>query len=468
MHPNRIKYIQQQISDHATLFFDKAVSEILSSDLIRFLPYDQAVNINGKKIVVPIDIPVPNIPQETWQVIFNNTKLTLWNKIDKPTSVDWQTIPNETTPLWYKNSSGTLMPAWNLFGNIFSLLTFEEEKHTTQRDHHGRFNATLSPRYKAGILEVPAFNEAVAAIIAAIIAIKKDNENYTSLDEVLKPPMMVLSHDCDSLHGNDIWTQMIRAYRIFQPLLKIKRPKVENFWWIIRNMLTPQRFYYDNVTGMIDLERCFNFTSTFYLLNGNGGRFGARSGNRLLPDLCGEIPDRWRVGIHYNYDTFLKKDNFQSQLNKLNSIVQNPLTMGRAHYLKFDPEKSFEFLQSFGVKVDESSGYSDCIGYRNGIAGGFRIYDTVNEKERDIWEVPLTVMEITLLKQYGSNSLNKIVKHLSHLKCIGGALSIVFHPGQFFNPELKPFLGLYHKILIECRQLGVSSITADSFINPEI
>lgn len=467
MHSNRIKYIHHQIRDHADHFFKKPARELLKLDLLRFLPYGQAVNTQGKMIAIPIDIPIHRAPQDTWPVPFNNTKLTLWNKIDKPHTGDWQAIPNETAPLWYKNSSGTLIPAWNIFGNLFSLLTFEEEKGTLQRDHHGRSNAALSPRHHAGLLEVPAFNEAVAAIIAALNALKNNYDRYDLLPELLEAPSVLLSHDCDSLHGNDIWTQLVRAYRIVQPLAELKIPKISNIWWIIRNMITPRKFYYDNVTGMIDLERSFNFTSTFYLLNGTGGRFGSRSGSRHLPNLLKEIPDRWNTGIHYNYDTFLNREKFRSQLEELESILKKPLILGRAHYLKFNPEKSFEFLQAFGIKLDESSGYADLIGYRNGIAGGFRVYDTVNEKTMDIWEIPMTIMEITLVKQYGNASLDIIINHIKHLKNIGGALSIVFHPGQFFNPELKQYLGLFHKILIECRQLGVKSMTANSFLNPK-
>ena len=58
---------------------------------------------------------------------------------------------------------------------------------------------------------------------------------------------------------------------------------------------TPRRFYFDNVTGMIDLERTFGFTSTFYLINGSGGRFGARSGSDILGDVAEVIPEGYAL-----------------------------------------------------------------------------------------------------------------------------------------------------------------------------
>ena len=57
---------------------------------------------------------------------------------------------------------------------------------------------------------------------------------------------------------------------------------------------------------------------------------------------------------------------------------------------------------------------------------------------------------------------SKLIHHLSH---IGGALSVVFHPGQFHNPEHKQMLDIYHKMLIECHNVGAVSKTARSLVD---
>ena len=460
-----IAYLKSQIENHISLFFNEKAHRLFNDESVRFLPYAEAVNIKEKIVAIPHDIPGLQKPDKPFKVKFNGVELTLWNRMNPPSVGDWKSIPDESTPLWYQNNYGTLIPAWNLFGNLFHLLTFGEEIGSNQKDKHGRFIAAFSPRLLDGLLDVPAFNESVAALVAACDGLQSDVHPRFVLDNLLKPPVIVLSHDCDILTGNDFWTQSVRAYRILLPLAKIRLPKLDNLWWIIRNALSPRKFYFDNVIGMIDLERCFGYNSTFYLLNGDGGRFGARSGLYIIPELIKRIPSGWNVGMHYNYDTFLNDAKFQLQLTQLKNIDQTICTTGRAHYLRFSPSQSFSFLQKYGINVDESSGYADRIGYRNGIAGCFQAYDPVSRKGMDIWEVPLTVMDAVLVKQYGKKAIPMFSKLIHHLSHIGGALSVVFHPGQFHNPEHKQMLDIYHKMLIECHNVGAVSKTARSLVD---
>jgi hypothetical protein len=270
----------------------------------------------------------------------------------------------------------------------------------------------------------------------------------------------VLSHDCDVLYGNDRWTQVIRLYRIPAAPLQGKLPPVGNLWWALRNAATPGRFYFNNVIGMIDLERCFGHRSTFYLLNGSGGRFGARNGSRPLSKLKDVIPARWDIGMHYNYDTLLDEERFLAQQRQLADVLGYPPSAGRAHYLRFDPEKSLPFLERFGIRVDESSGYPDLIGYRNGVAGAFEPYDSRTGDHHTITEVPMVIMDAVMVRQYGDRWRQRFIEMLHHLSRVGGALSIVFHPGVFFNPELKSMMGVYHRMLIEARRFGTTSMTA--------
>ncbi len=461
----RITFIQRQIANHVKLFFSAEASAILDSSSVRYVNLDEALRLRESVIAIPVDIPLPEKPGAPWQVACNGTQLTLWNRLQKPVGKDWESLPGDETPLWHKHSSGTVIPAWNLFGNLSDLLTFGEEQRTVSRDQHGRFAAAHSPRKEAGLLEIPAFNEAVAALIAACAGIKRSGSPEFELGDLCGPLVAVLSHDCDILLGNDMWTQMVRGLRVLSPLLRGRPPHLQNLWWMLRNAATPRRFYFDNVTGMIDLERTFDFTSTFYLINGKGGRFGARSGSPILKEVVEVTPHGWDIGMHYNYDTFLQPERFQKQHDELLEIVGHSLRAGRAHYLRFDSKRSFEFISSYGIRVDESAGFADCIGYRTGAAGCIQGYDSANDRALEIFEVPLVIMEHTLLNQYGDDSVAVFRRIVRHLACVGGALSVLFHPGQFHNPEFPHMLGLYHRLLIELRDVSAVSRTALSLVD---
>jgi hypothetical protein len=301
-------------------------------------------------------------------------------------------------------------------------------------------------------------------LVAAALGLKHENFPRFSLDRCVKPPVIVLSHDCDILLGNDFWTQMVRAYRILRPMLRLRFPRLQNIWWIMRNAASPKDFYLNNVSGMIDLERVFGFRSTFYLLNGSGGRFGARSGSEILKNLTGIIPEGWDIGIHYNYDTFLDHERFAAQQKELSEIIGSDIVCGRAHYLRIDPIESIPFLATHNISIDESVGYPDLVGYRCGIAGIYQPLDVKTEKCPNFWEMPLIIMETTLLEQYGSRYSHAFERMLRHLKMIGGAISLVIHPGMFFNPEFPEALGFYHNILKTCRDLSAVSYTASDLL----
>ena len=178
---------------------------------------------------------------------------------------------------------------------------------------------------------------------------------------------------------------------------------------------------------------------------------------KLLPDLIKALPAGWEVGIHYNYDTFLDEDRFRKQLNQLQTIISQRIVSGRAHYLRFDTKQSFRFLEKFGILVDESVGFFDRIGYRCGVAGCFNPYDPDRNAGHSICEIPMHVMDTALKEQCYKESMKKFDVLLSHIKNVGGALSIVFHPDTFHNPEFSNMIGLYNRILKSAYWMGAKT-----------
>lgn len=456
-------YLHEQINLHIKRFFNLSDVNFFDKIELKFAPYYDCVNTKTKSIVIPVDISASSIFQDIYKVDFNQTQVTLYNRIPKPEN--WIAIPNDTEPVWYINENKTLMPAWNLFQNLFSLLTLKEEISSEKRDSHDRFIAEFSPRLEKNLLEVPVFNEACALLVAAAIGLETVNTPNFYLDNVIKKPFVVYSHDNDIILGNDKWTQMVRLYRFLKPVAHLKLPEFSNLKYFIVNASHPKAYYYNNILGMIDLERMHNSTSSFYFINGSFGRFGARSRLDIIPEIYNRIPEGWNVGMHYNYNTLLNKDLFYKQKSQLEKILGKNIVCGRAHYLRFNPEHSFQFLDDMGMKYDESVGYPDKIGYRCGIAGPFNPYDPQNNKKLDITEMPLTIMDSTLIEQYHDDPIKAFQKLLLHLDKIGGAVSILFHPGMFYNPEFPEAIKVYLNLQEAMYEMGATGTNCVSLID---
>lgn len=453
-----IVYLEMTVREHVCRFFTDEARTAIEAVPLRWCTMSEAAHPKERALFIPTNIAPSAAPQDAWNVPFGATWLTLWNPMPPP-SHEWR-MQDPLAPLWYVHPSGAVMPVWNLAGILFNLLTLKEETSSLQRDAHGRFVARMSPRDEAGLLEAPIFNDSVAALVAACVGLQTSGAPDVALvPGLVNSPVLVLSHDLDQLRGNDAWTQAVRLSRAVLPHGR-GFPQLRNAWLALVNATLPRRYYFDNIVGMIAIERMLGFTSSLYFLNGTSGRFGARSGSGLIPAVAAATPAGWDLGLHYNYDTHLDPQAFSAQRISLEAMLGRRVVAGRAHYLRFDPVRSWSFYATMGIQTDESLGYYDRIGYRAGIAGPFRPYDTESKQALPLVEMPMVFMEGALVEQYPGNPVDAFERHLSHIAVVGGAVSLLFHPGQFHNPEYPETLGLYRRLLSCARHLGARSVNA--------
>lgn len=459
----KIAFFQHQIQIHLRLAFKPEAFSLWEKFPVLYLPWEEACSTRGCHLLIPIDQEAPLKPQKPWRVPFGGTTLTLWNPLPPPRGNGWNSWPSPNQTLWYYHETGSIIPAWNLFSNLLDLLTLREERELPVRDQHGRFPFSESPRHQANLLQVPAFNEAVAVLLGAVIGMTTGNSPRLDVTDWLLPPAIVLSHDCDILLGNDLITQLIRFYRCWSPLFRAKLPSLRQLYWMGVNSLWNRKYYFNNLEGMIDIERQYGFRSIFYLLNGQGGRFGARSGTKIVREASQVIPPSWEMGIHYNYDTYLEPSRFNQQLQDLQNLVGQEMISGRSHYLRFDPDQSFHFLAAQGIKFDESVGYPDFSGYRAGIGGIYAPLKSTGDPS--FLELPLVCMDSNLAKEEIEEAGNSFCRLLNHLEKIGGVMSLLFHPGNFHNPEFPEILGLYARLLDESYLRGCRCFTPKELID---
>lgn len=456
-----ILYLEETVRAHVHRFFTDAARMAFEAVPLRWCSMAEAAYPQEQALFIPTDVAPGAGPGDVWKVPFGATRLTLWHALPPP-STEWR-LQDPSAPLWYVHTSGAVMPAWNLARTLFDLLTLKEETSCPERDAHDRFVGWMSPRAESGLLEAPIFNDSVAALVAACVGLQTSGvPNVVLAPGLVTPPVLVLSHDLDQLRGNDAWTQVVRLSRAVLPRGRAF-PQVRNAWLALVNAVLPRRYYFDNIVGMIAIERMLGFTSSLYFLNGTGGRFGARSGSGLISSVATVTPAGWDLGLHYNYDTHLEPEAFAAQRAELEALLGRRVAAGRAHYLRFDPARSWRFYVDMGIQADESLGYYDRIGYRAGIAGPFRPYDAGSGQALPLVEMPMVFMEGALVEQYPSDPAEAFERHLRHIAVVGGAVSLLFHPGQFHNPEHPETLGLYRRLLGSARLLGARSVNVGDF-----
>ncbi len=427
----------------------------LERTAIEIVPAAEVGRARGPRVVLPTGIATPLVPEIAGRAPFNDTFVTIFNPLARPGD-DWLAVPERGLPVWWRHPSGTLTPAWNMLATVYDVLTFREDAEIDMRDRHGRLPTGASPRFRAGVWDVPVVNEALALLIDAADAIDRQGIPTLRLDGLIEPPAIVLSHDCDQLRGNDLITQAIRAYRVLRPMLQGNPPKLQLVRSMIENQREPYKFYLDDLLQMLELEGRFGYRSVMYVLNGSSGRFGARSGSKVVAELIRRSPPGWEIGIHYNYDTFHSSDRFAAQKSEIEKLCGRPVVSGRAHYLRFDTRRTPEFVAQEGIQIDESLGWSSSNGYRAGIAGPFRPLDEKTGEPMNVIELPLVFMDANLGD--GEDGFSSFESTYLHLERIGGVMSVLFHPGSYSNPEKPNLRGLYLKILEFLHERGARNL----------
>ena len=158
-------YVARTIARHVDVHFDAQAAACFRQADIVWCSWHEVGRIAGgsaNAIIIPINPPHMS-PDACWDVAFSGTSLVMWNRIARPDG-SWQP-DSEAAPLWYHGPNGLRMPAWDLAGTMFDLLTMGEEHRSSKRDLFGRSVAAMSPRAGDGRLAVPMVNNSVAVLV---------------------------------------------------------------------------------------------------------------------------------------------------------------------------------------------------------------------------------------------------------------------------------------------------------------
>ena len=461
MTPQELDYVRRAIARHIHFHFHGDSVATYEATTIAWVEWDNLVRLAlppDASIVIPL-APRDLIEPVTWTVSFRDTTLTFWNRLPLPEG--WH-CDDVDSPLWYRSPQGHLMPAWDLAGTTFDLLTMHEERISRRRDRMGRSVASMSPRHADGRLQVPFINNSVAVLVDQCL--RQDCGGDASAVPFAKPVSICLSHDLDQLRGDDFWTQASRFWRFLLPLSRFRAPHFSALEHIFFNLLRPRKYFMDDLLAMVSAEKARGFRSINYVLCGKRGRFGARTPSHIIRRYLQEVLPDCEIGIHYNHDTLGHAGPFNRQRQEIKTLTSILPVAGRAHYLQMESQTSFQFWETQGIRIDETLGYPDAVGYRAGIAGPFRPFDETKEGEASIFSLPLIAMDSAVALQFGTDFETAIDSLVHHLSVVGGTFSLLFHPGMFANPEHPETMEMYEQILEIFQRYGAVSMTPLSIL----
>ena len=106
------------------------------------------------------------------------------------------------------------------------------------------------------------------------------------------------------------------------------------------------------------------------------------------------------IGWHPGYGVHGHPARWDAEAERFAAAFGRPPQTARTHFLRWNAETA-PALAARGVTLDSTLGFAETPGFRRGTAQPFRLFDRVADGPRDVWEMPLAVMDTTLADHLG-------------------------------------------------------------------
>ncbi len=330
---------------------------------------------------------------------------------------------------------------------VFFMLSRWEETVLETRDKHDRFPAQASLAYRNGFLDRPIVDE-YALILRSWI-------QYLLPGWVpqIKRPSLLLTHDIDFVRkyinpiklGTTLFYQLKNRANLSEILSSVRS--------FIQEIQHPNSsVYIKGISKLVDISRRNEVKSTFFFQATDPSKYdsGYSINDPHIQTVIQRIKDSgFEIGLHPSYDSY---DNYQKlvvEKNNLEKQINQEVKSIRQHYLRFKVPLTWEIQSQAGFKTDFSIGYPEMEGFRCGTCHPFHPYDLTNKKEMKILEIPLIVMDRTLMNYRNMNpkqAFDRILEILKRCLEVEGILSLLWHNSSLMD-ECKKWGEMYQSLI---------------------
>jgi peptidoglycan/xylan/chitin deacetylase (PgdA/CDA1 family) len=259
-----------------------------------------------------------------------------------------------------------------------------------------------------------------------------------------------LTHDVDYIYPTFIHT--LASSLCYLRDLKFSE-LISNIFW----RQSGKKSLYLTFDDIIQLELSYGAKSTFFFLSTNEDIHRFRYDVEDVGHELGNIVDRgFEVGLHGGYYSYNDAARIMSEKARLEKVLERRVCGYRNHYLRMRIPDTWSTLVGCGFSYDSTYGFSNAVGFRNGLCHPFTPYNYVTKRSMDILEFPLNVMDSVLLRNGGSmeGAWSLFKNLLESVEECRGVLTLNWHNdvfGSYFKNDQKK---LYERILEYCHGKG--------------
>lgn len=369
----------------------------------------------------------------------------------------------------YTLKDKTLRFHHDLLKSAFHLLSGYEEYKTGASDNLGRFPYKESLQYKLAFVKKPVVNYYFEAILEGLEKFCQHNKLPFQRNPVFSRAVFSLSHDID----------MINAYNFFETGYKFKmllglvkspysRANTRKVAFkSLLHFLNPfsRRNPYWNFDFLMNSESERGFRGTYFFLEKDGLHDNSRYRFEMkrIKALMNRINrEGFEAGIHGTIKSATNQEAMNGTVANMQNVLEEKVAGIRQHFLKYQLPLTAKIQENAGLNYDTTLGFAEHEGFRNSYCWPFRLYDFENDRPLKLWQIPLTVMDVTL---FGYRKLDFEDIHLSIQELLGetrkfnGIFSLLWHNSFFDEYEFPGITKFYLEQLDYIHSMEMEGIT---------
>jgi hypothetical protein len=276
--------------------------------------------------------------------------------------------------------------SYDMFAAAFYLVTRYEEYFPFTRDRFERFELRSSIFSNTDLIELPLVNIWTEQIIKII------RKTFPELQTTNQSFKTTITIDIDQAYAF-LYKGIPRlAARWFKGLLS---GSTEESRLLIDVLRGRKHDPFDSYAYLRQQQAKYKVPFIFFLNLGAYSKYDKNISANAPPmkQLVDWLKKYAELGIHPSFYTNQKHPLLKKEIDQLSTLLNEPVTKSRQHYLRLFFPGTYRLLIEQGIKEDYSMGYAGNPGFRAGICSSFNWFDLQKNEATSLRVYPITWME---------------------------------------------------------------------------
>ena len=323
---------------------------------------------------------------------------------------------------FFPSSDDSFLP-FDPFACVFYLITRYEEYFSENVDEFERFADTENLLFKLGLHEIPVVDQ-----ISYWIA-EKITEQFPEFKVRKRSFQFVTTIDIDNAWAFKNKKPLIS----FGAILKaVFHGRIDELKQRLIVFLGFRKDPYDTYKYILETYKGLLSRIHFFFLIGDRNQYDKNVShkNKAFRELISGISSICEVGIHPSYASNHKPSLFEKEKDRLENIIQRPVTQSRQHFLKLKFPNTYQGLLKSGITDDYTMGFARQAGFRAGTCTPYPFFDLTVNQSTELMIHPFHMMDVALknhLHLTAEKAGPLVEKLMSEVKKVDGTFVSLWH-----------------------------------------